>query len=80
MPNAILIGKEETFKSLGLRSNQKISLEKLIRRLKKQFEKESHSVKVEVRETNEGLQTVEDLLPKKVRKFVPLKREEIYGR
>jgi len=40
MPNAILVGKEETFRSLGLLENRKIDLESLISRLRQMLEQE----------------------------------------
>ncbi len=40
MPNAILVGNEEVFKSLGIQNNQRIDIESLIRKLRAQFERE----------------------------------------
>ena len=42
---------------------------------------EKYSKKGKIEETTSGKEAlVEDLLPKKIPKFVPLKREEVYGR
>jgi hypothetical protein len=42
MPSATLVGKEETFKALGLQSNQNIDLESLLSRMRALIEKESY--------------------------------------
>ncbi|HLP47314.1 MAG TPA: hypothetical protein VK469_15285 [Candidatus Kapabacteria bacterium] len=60
MPNAILIGKEETFRTLGIRVNRQIKLESLIARLKKQFEKEFYDTKDVGKEIIQGLQAVKE--------------------
>ncbi len=60
MPNAILVGKEETFKELGIQINKKIRLEALISRLRKQFEQEYYDTEDVGQEVLEGLQAVRD--------------------
>ena len=60
MLNAVLVGKEETFKSLGLRNNEKIALESLINKIKKQFEQEYYDSDDVGHEVLEGLQAVKD--------------------
>ena len=60
MPNAILIGKEETFRTLGIRVNRQIKLESLIARLRKQFEKEFYDTKDVREEILQGLQAVKE--------------------
>lgn len=41
---------------------------------------ERYTQKGKIEERTNDIEGIEDLLPKKVRKFVPMKREEIYGR
>jgi hypothetical protein len=60
MPNAILIGKEETFRTLGIRVNRQIKLESLIARLRKQLKKEFHDTKDVGKEILQGLQAVKE--------------------
>ncbi|GEM_PF-3107772 len=60
MPNAILTGKEETFRTFGIRVNQHIRLESLITRIKKQFEKEHFDTKDVGREIAEGLHAIKE--------------------
>jgi len=60
MPNAILIGKEETFRTLGIRGDRQIKLESLIARLRKQFEKEYYDTKDVGQEILQGLQAVKE--------------------
>lgn len=60
MPNAILVGKEETFKSLGLRENQKIDLESLISRLREILEQEYYDCEDVGQAILEGLKDVRD--------------------
>lgn len=60
MPNAILVGKEEAFRSLGLRENQKIDLESLIGRLKEIFEQEYYDCEDAGQAILEGLKDVRD--------------------
>ena len=60
MPNAVLVGKEETFKSLGLRENQKIQLESLISRLREMFEQEEYDCQDVGQAVVEGLKDVRD--------------------
>jgi hypothetical protein len=58
MPNAILVGKEETFRSLGLRENQKIDLESLISRLREILEQEYYDCEDVGQAILEGLKDV----------------------
>ena len=60
MPNAILVGKEETFRSLGLRENQKIDLESLISRLREILEQEYYDCEDVGQAILEGLKDVRD--------------------
>lgn len=60
MPNAILVGKEETFRSLGLKENQKVQLESLIIRLKEMFEKDYYDCEDVGQAVLEGLKDVRD--------------------
>lgn len=60
MPNAILVGKEETFRSLGLQENQKVQLESLISRLKEMFEKDYYDCEDVGQAVLEGLKDVRD--------------------
>lgn len=60
MPNAILVGNEETFRSLGLRENQKIDLESLIGRLKDILEKDYYDCEDVGEAIMEGLKDVRD--------------------
>ena len=60
MPNAILTGKKETFRSLGLRENQKIDLESLIGRLRKKLEQEYYDCEDVGQTILEGLKDVRD--------------------
>jgi len=58
MPNAILVGKEETFRLLGIRIDRQIKLESLVSRLRKQFEKEYCDTKNVGQETLNALRAV----------------------
>jgi hypothetical protein len=60
MPNAILVGKEETFKSLGLSADKKVNLELLINRIKRQFEQEYYDCQEVGADVLEGLQAVKE--------------------
>lgn len=60
MPTATLIGKEETFRALGLRSNQKIDLESLMNRIRAKFEQEYYDCEDVGQAILEGLQDVRD--------------------
>jgi len=60
MLNATIVGKEETFKSLGLRSNQKIELESLLSTLRQQFEQEYYDTEDVGQEIMAGLRAVKD--------------------
>jgi len=60
MPNAVLVGKEETFRSLGLKENQKVQLESLISRLKEMFEKDYYDCEDVGQAVLEGLKDVRD--------------------
>ena len=60
MPNAILVGKEETFRSLGLRDNQKIDLESLISRLREMLKQEYCDCEDVGQAIREGLKDVRD--------------------
>lgn len=60
MPNAILVGKEETFRSLGLLDNQKIDLESLISRLKEMLEQEYYDCTDVGQAILEGIKDVRD--------------------
>jgi len=60
MPNAILVGKEETFRSLGLLENQKIDLESLISRLKEMLEQEYYDCTDVGQAILEGMKDVRD--------------------
>jgi hypothetical protein len=55
-----LIGKEETFRSLGIESSREIELEKLIVSLKSRFEKEFYDTEDAGQEILEGLEAVRD--------------------
>ena len=60
MPSVTIVGKEETFKSLGLRSNQKIELESLLSTLRQQFEQEYYDTEDVGQEIIAGLKAVND--------------------
>ncbi len=60
MPNAILVGKEETFRSLGLRENQEIDLESLISRLREVLEQEYYDCEDVGQAILKGLKDVRD--------------------
>lgn len=60
MPSAILTGKKETFRSLGLRENQKIDLESLIGRLREILEQEYYDCEDAGQVILEGLKDVRD--------------------
>jgi len=60
MANAILVGKDETFRLLGLRENQKIDLESLINRLRVVFERECYDCEDVGQVILEGLKDVRD--------------------
>ena len=60
MPNAILVGKKETFRSLGLHENQKIDLESLICRLRELLEQEYYDCEDVGQAILEGLKDVRD--------------------
>jgi len=55
-----LIGKEETFKSLGIKIGREIKLETLIANMKKQFEQEYYDTEDVGQEILEGLEAVRD--------------------
>jgi len=57
---ATLIGKEETFKSLGLEISNEIELEELIANLRKRFEQDYYDTEDLGREILEGLEAVRD--------------------
>ncbi|MCP4352776.1 MAG: hypothetical protein GY795_45565 [Desulfobacterales bacterium] len=60
LQKAILIGKEETFRSLGIESNREIELEKLIASLRRQLEQEYYDTEDTGQEILEGLEAVKD--------------------
>ncbi|MCP4113053.1 MAG: hypothetical protein GY749_47250 [Desulfobacteraceae bacterium] len=60
LQKAILIGKEETFRSLGIETSREIELEKLIASLRRQFEQEYHDTEDTGQEILEGLEAVRD--------------------
>ncbi len=60
MPSAVLVGKEETFRSLGIYNDQKIQLEGLIQKLRNQLEKEIYDTENLEAEVLEGLKAVRD--------------------
>ncbi|MCP5045703.1 MAG: hypothetical protein GY940_00925 [bacterium] len=60
MPSATLVGKEETFRALGISSAQEIRLESLISKLREQFEQEYYDTEDVGLEILEGLQAVKD--------------------
>lgn len=55
-----LIGKKETFKSLGIDSAREIKLENLIANLKKQFEQEYYDTENIGQEILEGLDAIKE--------------------
>lgn len=58
---AVLVGEEETFRSLGIESSHEIELEKLIIRLKRQFEQEdAYDTEDAGQEIPEGLEAVRE--------------------
>lgn len=60
MLKVTLVGKEETFKSLGLEISSEIELEELIINLRKRFEQEYYDTEDVGREILEGLEAVRD--------------------
>ncbi|WP_207679497.1 hypothetical protein [Desulfonema magnum] len=57
---ATLIGKEETFRALGIQHSTEIELEKLITGLRKQLEEEYYDTENLGQEILEGLEAVRD--------------------
>ena len=60
MPTATLVGKDETFKALGLRSNQRVELESLMKRLRAKFEQEYYDCGDVGESIVDGLKDVRD--------------------
>ncbi len=60
MLKTTLVGKEETFRSLGIRGGYEIELESLIVTLRKQFEQEYCDTENLGQEILEGLEAVRD--------------------
>ena len=57
---ATLVGKEDTFRALGIQHSGEIELEKLIIGLRKHFEQEYYDTKYLGQEILEGLEAVRD--------------------
>ncbi len=57
---ATLVGKQETFNSLGIRNNQKIELDTLISRLRQQFEDEYYDTENVGQDILKGLEAVKE--------------------